>query len=175
MLVLNFILFQIAWFACVLGAANAKPWLGVLITAVILAWHLYQSKNLTNELKLLMYTVVIGAFLDQALVSFNLVNYLHHGWHQSHAWNQSIVPVWILTLWLAFATTLNMSLAWMQKRYFVGFIFGMIGGPLAYLAAEKLGAVTIASQLSFVVLAVGWAMITPTLLYIARRVNAVNR
>jgi hypothetical protein len=169
MLVLNFILFQIAWFACVLGAAMAKPWLGVLITAVILAWHLYQSKNLSSELKLLVYTVMIGALLDQALVSFNLVNYLYHGWHQS------IVPVWILALWLAFATTLNMSLRWMQTRYFVGFIFGMIGGPLAYLAAEKLRAVTITSQLSFVVLAIGWAMITPTLLYIARRVNAVKR
>jgi len=169
MLVLNFILFQIAWFACVLGAANAMPWLGVLITAVILTWHLCKSKNVKNELKLLMYTVVIGAFLDQALLSFNLVNYLHHGWHQS------IVPVWILALWLAFGTTLNMSLAWMQKRYYVSIIFGMIGGPLAYLAAEKLGAVTITGQLSFVVLAIGWATITPTLLYIARRVNTIKR
>ncbi|WP_036302613.1 DUF2878 domain-containing protein [Methylotenera sp. L2L1] len=169
MLVLNFILFQIAWFACVLGTANAMPWLGVLITAVILTWHLCKSKNVKNELKLLMYTVVIGAFLDQALLSFNLVNYLHHGWHQS------IVPVWILALWLAFGTTLNMSLAWMQKRYYVSIIFGMIGGPLAYLAAEKLGAVTITGQLSFVVLAIGWATITPTLLYIARRVNTIKR
>jgi len=41
MLILNFILFQIAWFACVLGAANAMPWLGVLVTVVILIWHLY--------------------------------------------------------------------------------------------------------------------------------------
>jgi hypothetical protein len=168
MLILNFILFQIAWFACVLSAANAKPWLGVLITAVILAWHLYQSKNLSSELKLLVYTVMIGALLDQVLVSFNLVNYSYHGWHQS------IVPVWILALWLAFSTTLNMSLGWMQTRYFVGFIFGMIGGPLAYLAAEKLGAVIITSQLSYLVLAIGWATITPTLLYIARRVNAVK-
>jgi hypothetical protein len=169
MLILNFILFQIAWFACVLGAANAMPWLGVLVTVVILIWHLYKSKNVKNELKLLVYTLVIGAFLDQALLSFNLVNYVHHGWHQF------IVPVWILALWLAFGTTLNMSLAWMQKRYYVSFIFGMIGGPLAYLAAEKLGAVTMTGELSFVVLAIGWATITPALLYIARRVNIVKR
>jgi hypothetical protein len=169
MLVINFILFQVAWFSCILGAANAQPWLGVLVTMLILAWHLFRSKKVKNELTLLVYTIVVGAFLDQALLSFNLVNYQHHGWHQS------IVPIWILALWLAISTTLNVSLAWMQKRYYVGFIFGMIGGPLAYLAAEKLGAVTITSQLSFAVLAIGWATITPTLLYIARRINTVKR
>lgn len=168
MLVLNFILFQIAWFACVLGAANAKPWLGVLITTVIVVWHLAQVNNLSNELKLMVYTIAIGAFLDQALLSFNLVNYLHHGWHQA------IVPMWILALWLAFSTTLNMSLAWMQTRYHIGFVFGMIGGPLAYLAAEKLGAVIVTSQLSYVMLAIGWAAITPTLLFIAHHINGVK-
>ncbi|MEK9940662.1 MAG: DUF2878 family protein, partial [Methylotenera sp.] len=32
MLIINFVLFQLAWFACVLGAANSQPWLGVGVT-----------------------------------------------------------------------------------------------------------------------------------------------
>jgi len=106
--------------------------------------------------------------LDQSLLSLSLIDYQHHGW------SISIVPVWILALWLAFATTLNMSLAWMHKRYWISFIFGMIGGPLAYLAAEKLGAVTVASQFSYIALALGWAIITPLLLLIARHISSVE-
>jgi hypothetical protein len=34
LLITNFILFQLAWFAGVLGAANSLPWLGVSATAI---------------------------------------------------------------------------------------------------------------------------------------------
>ena len=168
MLLLNFILFQVSWFACVMGAANSQPWLGVIVTTMVLAWHLYQTNQAHRELKVLVSTMLIGALLDQTLLSLNLIDYQHHGW------SISIVPVWILALWLAFATTLNMSLAWMHKRYWISFIFGMIGGPLAYLAAEKLGAVVVAGQLAYVALAVGWAILTPLLLLIARHINSVE-
>ncbi len=168
MLLLNFVLFQVSWFACVMGAANSQPWLGVIVTIMVLAWHLYQTNQAHRELKILVSTMMIGALLDQSLLSLSLIDYQHHGW------SISIVPVWILALWLAFATTLNMSLAWMHKRYWISFIFGMIGGPLAYLAAEKLGAVIVAGQLAYVALAVGWAIIMPLLLLIARHINSVE-
>ena len=32
MIVSNFVLFQIGWFACVLSAAAHQPWFGVLVT-----------------------------------------------------------------------------------------------------------------------------------------------
>jgi len=168
MLLLNFALFQVSWFACVMGAAHSQPWLGVIVTIMVLAWHLYQTNQAHRELKVLVSTMMIGALLDQSLLSLNLIDYQHHGW------SISIVPVWILALWLAFATTLNMSMAWMHKRYWISFIFGMIGGPLAYLAAEKLGAVVVAGQLAYVALAVGWAILTPLLLLIARHINTVE-
>ncbi len=168
MLLLNFILFQVSWFACVMGAANSQPWLGVIVTIMVLVWHLYQTNQAHRELKVLVSTMMIGALLDQSLLSLDLIDY------QNHGWSISIVPGWILALWLAFATTLNMSLAWMHKRYWISFIFGMIGGPLAYLAAEKLGAVIVAGQLAYIALAVGWAILTPLLLLIARHINSVE-
>jgi len=168
MLLLNFALFQVSWFACVMGAANSQPWLGVIVTIMVLAWHLYQTNQAHRELKVLVSTMMIGALLDQSLLSLDLIDY------QNHGWSISIVPGWILALWLAFATTLNMSMAWMHKRYWISFIFGMIGGPLAYLAAEKLGAVIVAGQLAYVALAVGWAIITPLLLLIARNISSVE-
>jgi hypothetical protein len=79
--------------------------------------------------------------------------------------------VWILALWLAFASTLNLSLAWMQGRYLIAMLFGASGGPLAYFGAQNIGAVTLPSSTSYIALSVGWAVITPVLLYIAKHTN----
>ncbi len=165
MLIINFILFQLAWFACVLGAANGLPWLGVVVTLLILAWHFFHSKHPKYELLLIVAALLIGAFFDQLMLSMNWVSY------QAHGWSAHWVPVWILALWLAFASTLNLSLAWMQERYLIAVLFGGGGGPLAYFGAEKLGAVSLSGTTSLVALGVGWAVITPLLLIVAGKLN----
>lgn len=53
-MILNFILFQAALFACVAGAAASKPLLGVAVTFFLLLWHLYQAKQYKIELKLIL-------------------------------------------------------------------------------------------------------------------------
>lgn len=165
MLITNFILFQVAWFACVLGAANNLPWLGVTVTLVVLAWHFFHSSHPKSELLLILAALCIGALFDQFMLAMSWVDY------QAHGWNTSLVPVWILALWMAFASTLNLSLAWMQGRYLIAILFGGSGGPLAYFGAENLGAVTLTSTSSFIALGVGWAIITPLLLVVASRLN----
>ncbi|MEK9778156.1 MAG: DUF2878 domain-containing protein, partial [Methylophilaceae bacterium] len=79
-------------------------------------------------------------------------------------WPFPLTPLWIVVMWLLFAMTLNHSLSWLKRRYVLSFVFGALGGPLAYVAGEKLGAVEITSDLSLVILAISWAMITPLLM-----------
>jgi hypothetical protein len=165
MLLANFLLFQLAWFACVLGAAYGMPWLGVTVTLMTTGWHLYQSKRPKPEMLLMFAALLIGACFDQAMLFMQLIAY------QQHGWSTSLVPVWILALWLAFASTLNLSLAWMQGRYLIGALFGASGGPLAYFGAQNIGAVTLPSSASYIALSVGWAVITPALLYLAKHIN----
>lgn len=164
-MILNFILFQVAWFACVAGAAAGKPFLGVVVTFFVLLWHLYQAKQYKIELKLILSVLITGATFDQMMLSFHFIEYAHHGW------GNSVVPVWILALWLGFATTLNASLAWMQGKAIVAVLFGAVGGPLAYLGAQKLGAVVLPGFTSYIVLSIGWAVLTPCFLIIARHFN----
>ena len=165
MLITNFILFQLAWFACVLGAAKAMPWLGVGVTLIILGWHFYRAKQAKPEITLMFTALFIGAIFDQSMLTLQLIEY------QAHGWSTWLVPVWILALWLAFASTLNVSLAWMHDRYLAALLFGAAGGPLAYLAAEKLGAVTVSSASAYIALALGWGVITPLLVRTAKRHN----
>jgi hypothetical protein len=161
--IINLILFQLAWFACVIGAGKDMPWLGVILTALVLSWHLYQAKNVKAEIILMLCALFIGAAYDQSMLSLGYINYLSNGW------SNAIVPVWILALWLAFTSTLNVSLRWMHNKHLIAIIFGAVGGPLAYLGAEKLGAVILHGSISYIALSIGWAMITPLLLLISSR------
>ena len=85
------------------------------------------------------------------------------------------MPVWILALWLGFSTILNVSLRWMRNQHLVAILFGFVGGPLAYLGAEKLGALIMVSNISYVALALGWAIMTPTLLFISKRFDGFEQ
>jgi Protein of unknown function (DUF2878) len=161
-IIINFVLFQIGWFACVLGAARQLPWLGVFVVLAIVAWHLLQARQPKSELVLLLIALLIGGLFDQMLLSLNLVSY------QAHGWGISLVPAWILALWAVFVTVLNVSLRWMRGRWLIAVLFGAIGGPLAYMGAEKLGAVALnALPTSYIALSVGWAILTPLLLMIS--------
>lgn len=161
MLIINFILFQLAWFSCVIGAGKGMPWLGAIVTMLVLIWHLYQAKTVKAELLLMLYALLIGATYDQSMLSLGYISYISNGW------SNAIVPVWILALWLAFTSTLNVSLRWMRNKHSIAVFFGAVGGPMAYLGAEKLGAVILHGASSYIALSIGWAVITPVLLLIS--------
>ena len=58
MLIANFLLFQVAWFACVMGAGNGMPWLGVAVTFVTVGWHLVNTKQVKTEILIIIITHV---------------------------------------------------------------------------------------------------------------------
>ena len=160
----NFLVFQIGWFACVLGGANGLPWVGTGIALVIVAWHLTRAARPNQELLLVLSAAAIGALFDTLLVWLGWFTY------SSGTLIAGTAPHWMVALWMLFATTLNLSLSWLKRRLFVAVLFGAIGGPLAYLGGEKLGALNFESPTAgLIALAIGWALITPLLAMIAQR------
>jgi Protein of unknown function (DUF2878) len=167
--VINFVLFQAGWFACVLGAAKQLPWLGVIFMCLFLAWHISQAKQANPEIVLVVITVIIGAIYDQIMTQNSLLTY------QAHGWSTDLPAAWILALWAEFAMVLNVSLRWMRGHWLIAVVFGAIGGPMAYIGAARLGAVTIdVLPLSYVALSVGWAIITPLLLKLSERFDGFS-
>jgi hypothetical protein len=52
-------------------------------------------------------------------------------------------------------------------------LLGAVGGPLSYAGAERLGACTLREPMAaWLALALGWALILPLLLSLARRWDA---
>ena len=160
----NFLAFQIGWFACVLGGAHDLPWVGTGIALVIVAWHLTRAVRPKQELLLVLSAAAIGALFDTLLVWLGWFTY------SSGTLIAGTAPHWMVALWMLFATTLNLSLSWLKRRLFVAVLFGAIGGPLAYLGGEKLGALNFESPTAgLIALAIGWASLTPLLAMIAQR------
>ncbi len=160
----NFAAFQIGWFACVLGAAHALPWAGAGIALAIVALHLARAGRPRAELALVLIAAGIGALWDSGLAALGWIRFA------SGVLVEGTAPYWIVAMWMLFATTLNVSLAWLKRRMALAVLFGALGGPLAYLGGAKLGAVTLVAQgPALVALALGWAVITPLLLEVARR------
>jgi hypothetical protein len=76
-------------------------------------------------------------------------------------------------MWALFATTLNVSLGWLQGRWVLTVVLGAMAGPLSYWAGVRMGAVQFVEPAQAVAaLAVGWGLATPLLLLLARLFNA---
>jgi hypothetical protein len=165
-LLLNYVAFQVGWFACVLGAANQLPWLGPVVVCALLALHLYLAPHALEEGKLLLVTGIIGLAWDSLLVALGLLVY------PSGMLVAGMAPYWIVAMWMHFATTFNISLGWLKGRPLIAAVLGGTGGPLAYYAGFQLGGVAFpAPGPALAALALGWAVMMPVLLYLAERFN----
>jgi hypothetical protein len=164
--IFNVIGTQIGWFACAIGAAKGMPWIGLVAVAIYLALYLYWSENRAGELRLMFLVGVIGMVIDSLNKTFGLLHYA--GDSLAIAW---LAPLWIVALWLEFATMLNTSLVWLQGRYFIAAVMGAICGPLSYLGGVRLGALSLLQSKTFTVVMLGiiWGMAVPSLTWLAKR------
>lgn len=164
--VVNFILFQAAWFAAVLGAAQGMPWLGVIAVPAAFAVHLAFVRGRKGELLLAAAAAVIGFMTDTALIAtgaFSPVPFLFP--------HPLSVP-WMVMLWVNLAMTLNASMAWLRGRYALGALFGAVGGPAAYASGAQLGAMTaFPSTSGLLAIGTAWAITFPLLLVVNGRLQ----
>ena len=167
-LIKNFIGFQIGWFACVVGAAQGYSLVAVAVASIIVILHLLRDNNLYSELCLIISAVFIGIMWESLLLASGWFAYASSG-------GASIAPIWLVAMWALFATTINHSMAWLKNRYFLALLLGAVFGPLAFIAGENLGAVVFLDRtMALTLLAVGWAVLMPLLLWLAERFKQRN-
>ena len=165
-LALNVILFQVAWFACVLGAAHGAPWLGAVVAGIVVAWHLTRAARPMPEAKLVAGAATLGALFETLLVRSGWIRF------DADALLAGMVPYFMVALWAVFATTLNVSLRWLRPRRALAALLGAVGGPAAYYSGVRLGAIEFTAAVpALAAIAIGWAMLAPALLGAARRLD----
>ena len=169
----NFALFQIGWFACVLGAAHDAVAVGMCAALVICAVHVGAvARDRGREVHLLAVVTAAGS----ALTAFNVANGAVTFGESPARLALGGVPAWIPCLWALFATLLRHSLAWLQGRPLLAALLALVGSPLSYAGAARLGAVEIHAAFARgpLVLGVSWAAAVPAALWLAARRNGAG-
>jgi hypothetical protein len=165
-LALNIALFQLGWFACVLGAAHGYAWLGGITTLVIVTIHLARAPDRVAEAGLIASAGILGAIFESLLMLSGLVHY------RAGIIVPGLAPHWMVALWLLFATSCNVSLRWLKNRLWLSATVGAVAGPAAYYAGQRLGAIEFpAPGPALLAIGLGWAVLLPALIALAQRLD----
>ena len=167
-LLLNLVIFDIAWFSSVVGGAREMPWLGPLAVLAALMIHFRAARNLTEEVLLILSCAITGAVFDSFLVASGWVTY------KAGLFSDHLAPYWIITMWMLFATTLNVSMRWLRGKPWLAALFGAVGGPISYLTGEGLVGIVLSNQPAAVAaLAIGWAIMMPMLMWLSEKLDGM--
>lgn len=152
--VVNTIGFQLFWWTAILGQ-NQYVWL--LIIAIGL--HLYFHHKLKLELNRITFIALAGYTVDCVLTLLGVFNFHYQN-------NFFITPIWLIMLWLGFATTITTVIQKSVNNILVIAAIGMTFAPISYVAAAKLEAVAFPLPMleTIIILGFTWAVLLPLLI-----------
>lgn len=166
-LIINAVVFDVAWLLTVTSAAQGLVWMGPLFTLFWLVAHLYSLPATRRaDMKLCAFAALFGYGADSLLVLSGLMSF------PSESAFGTPSTVWMVFLWINLALTLNHSLFWLRHRYVLATLLGVLLAPPAYLAGEKLGALILADGwLSLTSVAIVWLISMPLLIAVTDLLN----
>jgi hypothetical protein len=161
--ILNFFCFQAGWFACAFGSAWGQSVVGPFVVGTLLILQLPLVPAPRRQVRFIFVGAVMGWLLDSALMNAGVLSFGRHG---IVLW---MCPIWMAALWANLAGTLHLCLSWLRGRYSLACALGFCGGPLAYCAGQRLGAMRLGDDLatSLAVIAIEWGLVTPALVYLS--------
>lgn len=149
-ILINALLFQVGWFLCIL---LGSVW-AIVFTGLVLSIHFYISGCRREDVLALLIALVVGLVHDSALIAAGIIQFAPGG---------VLPPLWLVCLWALLGITLNHSLQWIYKRFWLSSALGIIAGPLSYTAGAALSTAEWGVPLSdaVLVLAIMWLLVLP--------------
>lgn len=164
----NFVVFQSAWFAAVLGAAHGYALLGTLCVAGAIAWHLAVSSRPGEEAKLVAIVCVFGFVIETAVAMQGHIAYT------SGQPDPRFAPYWMVALWGLLAIALNVTMRWLKGRYLLAAVIGVVAGPASFISGVRLGGARFVDATpALVTMACIWAVMMPLLMWLSNRYDGV--
>ena len=170
-LLMNFILFQAAWFITVFSASLGQPWFGPVFSLCWLYSHLgLHQGTRKSDLQIVIIAALLGFTLDSIMVVTGVFSF------PDTATLGYPSTLWMVALWINLALTLDHSLGWLKEKLLLSAVFAGIGGPLAYYAGSKFGVIQFNDlHIAMTFLSLMWALVMPLLLYILRLLTMRTR
>lgn len=162
--VLHGLLFQLAWLGAVLAAARGWVLLATLAPLAVIAVRLWQLEDWGPEMRL------IGIAILVSLVGDSLVMWFGKSTFAAHWPSPPLPPLWVIALWMGFATLANTAMRWFRDHLALVAVLGAVFGPLTYYGGAELGAGRMGEPFWWHVglLAVLWGLAAPFLLWLAK-------
>ncbi|WP_212626573.1 DUF2878 domain-containing protein [Pseudomonas sp. PP3] len=156
----NALLFQLGWFACVMGGNSL--WLLVALAALVI--HLLWISSWVREGRLILGVVVLGTAVDSFLRWLGVFEFKDLS---------PLIPLWLMLLWALLATTLRHCLRWSARPMWRASLLGAVGGPLSYYAGGQLAGVQFPFGVLPTLIGLGllWALLFPLLHVMAARLK----
>lgn len=149
---LNLLVFQAAWFACVLGSKSSNPMLYPAIGFCAVLGLVILNKRFGSAFPFLLSAVALGMVGDSLLVRLELLAFYA---------NPTVggAPLWMIILWANFGLMLRPLFPWFLEnniRCLLGF---SLGGVAAYYAGWRMDALAFTSGwLSALAIFIEWGM-----------------
>lgn len=185
--VTNIGLYQAGWFICIL-------WPGTITFAYTVFFIVIHTRFIANNLlewRSTMLIAAIGILWDSGLSlsgilifdnlsgtnlpstnlpSTNVPSANMTGPHHDSR-TYGILPLWLICLWVMFATTFHHGLRWFQNHLWAGSLCAAIGGPLTYFGGSQISDVELAKPLTLtcITMAIGWAILFPCCALLAKK------
>lgn len=152
--VVNFIGFQLYWWSCILLQNNA-----IVVCSLLLLLHLLCHRQPQQEFISIALLGLAGFAVDFILTLFDCFAFAHYP--------EYVPPVWLLLLWIGFATNVTTLSSRLKSNWWLMSIAGALLAPLSYLAAAKLNAVTLPYGYlqTWLILVPIWFLLLPSLFY----------
>ena len=125
----NIVAFNLTWLACVLGREQYL-W---LVAPAVLAYVALLVRHRVISLGKLLVLIAIGISIDALLTATGVFQFNSA---------ELVIPLWLVVLWIAFATTLFLSLQVIGRYKLVAALCGALVIPFNYAVGERLGAVS---------------------------------
>jgi len=160
-ILLNLALFQIGWLVCVIGG-NFYAFAFTMVALLLHSWLVLGSHV---EWKLIGCVVLVGCLWDMVMAQTGVISYADAGLLG--------IPLWLICLWLLFATTFMHSLFWLRQRLWLAALFAALLGPASYWAGSNLSTAQLAQPMlnSLAIMAAGWALLFPCGIYYAGKLK----
>jgi len=157
--VINFAGMDVGWAACVLGAASGRGWIGPVAVALLAGLHFALNRGGWAEVRMLVAVAAVGFVADSAMGLAGFYAFAGGAW---------LCPAWLVAMWVNLGLTLNSSLRFLAGKHALSALLGLVGGPLAYYAGARLGALDFPSGTAWALVATGvvWAVAFPALMMI---------
>lgn len=163
--IVNVVALQAGWFACVLGAAGGRAWIGPAFVLLHLMVHFGLTNNRRRDAMVIVATGLVGIIVDGGLMRSGVIAF------DAGTFASVVAPLWMIALWVNLATSLNLTLGFLHGRPALAAILGALSGALAYVGGLQMGAISMPAGvwIGGTVVGATWAVLTPVLIGIAGR------